>query len=52
MDVSSVSREQLVKMMTFVEFYKDIAREYNVSVVATECWTAMQPGFEPCLASR
>ena len=51
-DVSSVSREQLVKMMTFVEFYKDIAREYNVSVIATECWTAMQPGFGamPCVA--
>lgn len=51
-DVSSVPREQLVKMMAFVEFYKDIDREYNPGVIATECWTAMQPGFGamPCVA--
>ncbi|MCI8387596.1 MAG: hypothetical protein HFE63_03930 [Clostridiales bacterium] len=52
MDTSSVEDEMLVKMMTFVPFYKEIYEENHATVISTECWTSMNLGFGamPCLA--
>lgn len=52
MDTSSVDDEMLVKMMTFVPFYKELYDENHATVISTECWTSMNLGFGamPCLA--
>ncbi|MBQ8510387.1 MAG: hypothetical protein IJ493_10830 [Clostridia bacterium] len=52
MDTSSVEDEMLVKMMTFVPFYKELYEENNATIISTECWTSMNLGFGamPCLA--
>lgn len=51
-DCSGIDDELLIRSMAFVLFYKEIYEEFNASVVSTECWTAMRPGFgaNPCLA--
>lgn len=51
-DTSSISDDLLVKMMTFVHFYKELDEENRSSVISTECWTSMQLAFGamPCLA--
>lgn len=51
-DTSSISDVLLIKMMTFVHFYKEIDKENKASVISTECWTSMQAAFGamPCLA--
>ena len=52
MDCSSVDDELLVKMMTFVPFYKELKEENHADIISTECWTSMPLGFgaNPCLA--
>ncbi len=50
-DTSTVDDELLVKMMTFVHFYKELEAEFGASVISTECWTSMNLAFGamPCL---
>ena len=44
------SSENADKMAAFVLTYKDIYKDYNVSAISSECWTAMGQiaGFSPC----
>ena len=51
-DCSSTDEETLIRMMTFVPFYKELYEENDCAIISTECWTAMNPGFgvAPCLA--
>ena len=50
--VGDMDEELLLRSCAFVLFYKEIFEEENASVISTECWTAMRPGFgaNPCLA--
>lgn len=49
--VDGIDDELLMKNCAFVLFYKEIFEEEGASVIATECWTAMRPGFgaNPCM---
>ena len=51
-DVAALPDETLIKMLTFVHVYKEIADETGSDVLASECWTAMPLAFgaNPCLA--
>lgn len=42
----------IFRTCAFVLFYKQIFEEEGASVISTECWSAMRPGFgaNPCLA--
>ncbi len=47
-----IDDETMLKNCAFVLMYKEIFEEENASVISTECWTAMRPGFgaNPCMA--
>lgn len=51
-DTRDTADEVLERMMAFVYFYKELAEEYNTSIISTECWTSMQLAFGalPCAA--
>jgi L-fucose isomerase-like protein len=51
-DADGIDEETMLKNCAFVLFYKEIFEEENASVISTECWTAMRPGFgaNPCMA--
>jgi L-fucose isomerase-like protein len=51
-DVGDVPDQTLTKMMAFKYLYREIAKENNCRMIATECWTAMMAAFDamPCVA--
>ena len=50
--VGDMDEDMLLRSCAFVLFYKEVFEEENASVISTECWSAMRPGFgaNPCLA--
>ena len=50
--VDDLSEPVLTKVYAFVLLYEELFREYNVSAISAECWTAMQlmVGAMPCTA--
>jgi L-fucose isomerase-like protein len=51
-EIDAQSRPLLKKQFAFVLLYRDILKEYDVSAISAECWTAMQQavGAMPCTA--
>lgn len=44
--------ETLMRMLTFVYYYKEVFEQTNADVLSSECWTSMPVAFKanPCLA--
>ncbi len=51
-EIDELSQPVLKKVYAFVLLYEDIFREFNVQIISSECWTAMQLGVGamPCTA--
>ena len=51
-EMDALTPPLLEKIYAFVLLYEEITKEYNVSAVSAECWTAMQlaVGAMPCTA--
>ncbi|NLE12225.1 MAG: fucose isomerase [Clostridiales bacterium] len=51
-DTEGIEQDMLERMMTFKYMYKSLAEQYNLSLIATECWTSMLIAVNamPCTA--
>lgn len=51
-DVAGLDDDTLMRMLTFVYYYKEVFENTDADVLSTECWTSMPLAFKasPCLA--